>query len=89
MAIYALGCSSFLFILYGPNDTFRTWLITTAMTTMNHQYYCKWFYSDEMINEVLSQNYVAEGDESTDTSLIDFDETTVYANEYEKEIFNY
>ena len=89
VAIYALGCSSFLFILYGPNDTFRTWLITTAMTTMNHQYYCKWFYSDEMINEVLSQNYVAEGDESTDTSLIDFDETTVYANEYEKEILEH
>lgn len=89
VAIYALGCSSFLFVLYGPNDTFRTWLITTAMTTMNHQYYCKWFYSDEMINEVLSQNYVAEGDESTDTSLIDFDETTVYANEYEKEILEH
>ncbi len=89
VAIYALGCSSFLFILYGPNDTFRTWLITTAMTTMNHQYYCKWFYSDEMINEVLSQNYVVEGDESTDTSLIDFDETTVYANEYEKEILEH
>lgn len=89
VAIYALGCSSFLFVLYGPNDTFRTWLITTAMTTMNHQYYCKWFYSDEMINEVLSQNYVVEGDESTDTSLIDFDETTVYANEYEKEILEH
>ncbi len=89
VGIYALGCSSFLFILYGPNDTFRTWLITTAMTTMNHQYYCKWFYSDEMINEVLSQNYVVEGDESTDTSLIDFDETTVYANEYEKEILEH
>lgn len=89
VAIYALGCSSFLFVLYGPNDTFRTWLITTAMTTMNHQYYCKWFYSDEMINEVLSQNYVSEGDESTDTSLIDFDETTVYANEYEKEILEH
>ena len=89
LSIYALGCSSFLFVLYGPNDTFRTWLITTAMTTMNHQYYCKWFYSDEMINEVLSQNYVAEGDESTDTSLIDFDETTVYANEYEKEILEH
>ena len=89
VGIYALGCSSFLFVLYGPNDTFRTWLITTAMTTMNHQYYCKWFYSDEMINEVLSQNYVSEGDESTDTSLIDFDETTVYANEYEKEILEH
>ena len=34
LGLYVLGCSSFLFILYGPYDTFRTWLITTAMATM-------------------------------------------------------
>ena len=86
VGIYAIGCSTFLFILYGSNESFRTWLITTAMTTMNHQYYCKWFYSDEVINKVLSKNYVGESDESTDPSLIDFDEVVEYANQYEKEI---
>ncbi len=86
IGIYALGCSSFLFLLYGPYDGFRTWLITTAMATMNHQYYCKWFYSDDVINAVLGQNYVVESDESTDPTLITFEETTVYANDFERQI---
>ena len=86
VGLYALGCSSFLFILYGPIDNFRTWLITTAMATMNHQYYCRWFYSDETISKVLGQNYVGNDGMSTDPSLITFDKTTSYANEYEREI---
>ena len=89
LGLYVLGCSSFLFILYGPYDTFRTWLITTAMATMNHQYYCKWFYSDEQINAVLNENYVAEGTESTDPSLITFDKTEGYANIYERQILEH
>ena len=89
LGLYVLGCSSFLFILYGPYDTFRTWLITTAIATMNHQYYCKWFYSDEQINAVLNENYVAEGTESTDPSLITFDKTEGYANIYERQILEH
>ena len=89
LGLYVLGCSSFLFILYGPYDTFRTWLTTPAMSTMNHQYYCKWFYSDEQINAVLNENYVAEGTESTDPSLITFDKTEGYANIYERQILEH
>ena len=89
ISIYAIGCSSFLFLLYGPYDNFRTWLITTAMATMNHQHYCKWFYSDDAINKVFGENYVAEGTDSTDPSLITFDKTTEYANEYEREILEH
>ena len=89
IGLYALGCSSFLFILYGPNSTFRTWLITTAMATMNHQYYCQWFYSDEVIKEVLSENYIIESDEVTNPDLITFDKTTEYENEYEKAILEH
>ena len=86
VGLYVLGCSSFLFVLYGPIDNFRTWLITTAMATMNHQHYCKWFYSDAVINRVLGQNYVGNDGMSTDPSLITFDKVTSYANEYEREI---
>ena len=89
VGLYALGCSSFLFILYGPNDTFRTWLITTAMATMNHQYYCQWFYSEDTINSVLGENYVVDSDESTDPSLITFDKTEEYANEYERAVLEH
>lgn len=83
--IYIIGCSSFLFLLYGPYDNFRTWFISTSMNTMSHQYICQWFYSDEEINKVINNNYVVEVNEETDTELIDMEEET-YANEYEKQI---
>ena len=89
IGLYALGCSTFLFILYGPYNNFRTWLITTAMATMNHQYYCKWFYSDDVINDVLNSNYVKESDESSNPNLITFDKNGNYKNEYEKEILEH
>lgn len=89
IGLYALECSTFLFILYGPYDNFRTWLITTAMATMNHQYYCKWFYSDEIINDVLNSNYVKESNESSNPNLITFDKNGNYKNEYEKEILEH
>lgn len=88
MSLYIIGCITFVVLLYGPNQKFKTWLITTAMQTMNHQYLCKWFYSGPQINEILSQNYVLESGESTDTSLIKIEKTTNYIDEYDKEILD-
>ena len=89
LGIYSLGCTTFLFIIYGPIDNFRTWLITTAMATMSHQYYCKWFYSDELINAVLGENYVGNDGTSTDPSLITFDKIEDYANDYERAVLEH
>ena len=80
-----------LFLLYGPYPNFREWLITTAMTTMNHQYLATWFYSQETIDEVMSHNRVVETDETTDPDLINSEVTEEpdkieYANEYERQI---
>ena len=86
LVIYAIGCTTFLFLLYGPYNGFRNWLITTAMQTMNHQHYCKWFYSDSEIAKVMGDNYVKDFDEDTDASLVDFDEKYANLNEYEKQI---
>ncbi|MEG1288100.1 MAG: phosphodiester glycosidase family protein [Bacilli bacterium] len=88
LSIYLVGCSSFVFVLYGPVKNFREWLITTAMATMNHQYYCKWFYNSDTIKEVLGDNYIKDFDEDTDSSLIDKVEKPVveYKNEFEKAI---
>ncbi len=83
--LYVIGCSAGLFLLYGPYDKFRTWFISTSMSTMNHQYICKWFYSDEEINKVIKNNYLIEVNEETNTDLINMKEET-YANEYEKQI---
>ncbi len=86
LIIYISGCCSFTFLLYGPYDKFRNWFISTSMSTMSHQYICKWFYSDKEINKVIKNNYTKEVDEDTDTDLIDMEEEETYANEYEKQI---
>lgn len=91
MSLYILGCVGFVVLLYGPNEKFKSWLITTAMQTMNHQYLCKWFYSEDVIKEIMDNNYIIESGESTDISLIKKKSKyrkKTYANQYEKEILD-
>ena len=76
-----------LFLLYGPYPDFRNWLVTTAMSTMNHQYLATTFYSEERINKVLEQNTTIEPESNTDTSLIMAEEKP-YVDEYDKEILD-
>lgn len=85
MICYITGCTAFIILLYGPYGKFRTWLITTAMMTMDHQYLCKWFYNDTQINDIMSQNYIIESEEDTDPELIKQQIEASY-NEYEKEL---
>lgn len=90
----ALTCGSGLgFLLYGPYPNFREWLITTAMTTMRHQYLAKWFYSQKTIDSVLKNNYVKSVDEDTDLNAITFVDYSkskgMYKNKYEKEILSH
>ena len=89
MSLYVLCYIDGLIILYGPNKDFMEWLVPTAMQTMNHQYFCRWFYSDKDIEYVQSQNYVLESGESTDPDLIkveEKEEVIVYENEYEEAV---
>ena len=83
---YVLCAIVSVFLLYGPYKNFRDWFISTAMSTMNHQYLCKWFYSKKEIDDVLNNNYIKEVNEDTDTNLIKLEEETTYENEYEKQI---
>ena len=89
LILFIVGGSSGLFLLYGPWHGFRDWLITTAMTTLNHQWLATMFYSDETIAEVLGNNTVIESGEDTNTDEVEIVSnlnTTQYANEYEKVI---
>lgn len=84
-----VGICSLLFILYGPISSFRDWLITTAMTTMTHQYFATTFYTDDVINYVLSKNKVVEVEDSSNPDLVNTNSSTQiksYKNEYEKQI---
>ena len=71
LVLMILGIVSGLTLLYGPWNGFRDWLITTAMTTLSHQWMATIFYSDETIQTVLSNNMVVETGETTDTERIE------------------
>lgn len=84
-----IGTTTGGLLLYGPYSGFREWLITTAMTTMTHQYFATWFYDEDTIQDALNKNKVQETDEITDTDTIVINQTeevVEYANEYERAV---
>ena len=87
---YVVGGYSIVTILYFPGSKFKDWLITTAMTTMNHQYFATWFYDDYAVNSVLANNTVVESGEDTNPDLINFTEPDfnqiTYKTEYERDV---
>ena len=80
--------SSLGILLYGPYSGFRDWLITTAMTTMTHQWIAYLFYDQATIDAVMANNKVDEIQEDTDTNaiIVGVQEEKTYENEYEKAI---
>ena len=90
ISLFIIGSSFTLFLFYGPISFFRNFWITSAMTSMSHQYLATWFYNDKVINEVLANNNIIEVNESTNPDLINFKDYNnnqeMYENEYEKEV---
>ena len=91
--LFSLGTAGIivvLFLLYGPWCGFREWLVTTAMTTITHQYFATWFYDDETIEYILEKNKIVEINEETDINAIKTGLAsgivTKYENEYERAI---
>ena len=76
-----------LFLLYGPFHGFRDFLVTTAMSTMRHQYLATTFYSDEYIEKVLKRHSIMEPEGNTDISEIIGTEE-VYIDDYDREILD-
>ena len=90
LTVYTAVGFGFTYKLYYSGKDFKEWLVTTAMTTMSHQYLANWFYSDYEIASVLSQNVVIESAEDTNADLIKFKEIdfnkTTFADEYDKAV---
>lgn len=76
------------FVMYGPWSYVRNLYVTTAMKTMNHQYFADIFYNKKTIEKIMSSNYFITIDEDANTDEIDIDtkEKNKYKNEYEKEL---
>lgn len=75
-------------ITYGPFTYFRNMIVTTAMQTMNHKWIAYIFYSEDMVNDIMSNNYIVgiNEDVNLDDIIIDTSEKTFYENEYEEEL---
>lgn len=61
---------SIVLIYYGPFTNTRDLIVTTAMTTMKHQYFATWFLSKEKIDEILAKNRPQENLEDQSLSSI-------------------
>lgn len=90
ISFYVIGGYTVVGVLYLPGSKFKDWLITTAMTTMNHQYFATWFYDSYEVNNVLANNVVVESGEDTNPDLITFNEPdfnrVTFENEFEKAV---
>ena len=62
-------------VFYGPFTNTRDMIVTTAMTTMTHQYFATWFLSDEKIEEILIANRPKEINELQEVDDISISET--------------
>ena len=93
ISIFLFFMFSLLFLLYGPWSGFRDFWITTAMTTMNHQYLATWIYSEKIINEALEKNQLIESKEKINTDLIEINDkevtNNVYKDEYDKQVLEH
>ncbi len=77
------------FVMYGPWDKVRNLYVNTAMKTMHHQYFANIFYSEKVIQKIMSSNYFVSITESanTDEIVINTKEKHKYKDEYEEAIF--
>lgn len=77
----------FLFVIYGSN-TFKTWWITTSLSTGRHKYFANIFYSDKEIQITLKNNNIEEDFENTKVEDIIFDNSIKehYESIYEEQI---
>lgn len=63
-----------ILVFYGPFNNIRDMVVTTAMTTMSHQYFATFFLSDEKIQEILEKNRPTEIAEEQNLGEIKIDE---------------
>ena len=69
---------------------FKTFWVTTAMTTMSHKYLAYTLYNEDTVWKVMSENYIEKNTEDSNLDEIvigKISENTHYSNKYEKELF--
>lgn len=62
-------------VFYGPYKNIKIMVVTTSMTTLNHQYIAKAFLSDKEINKIMKDNKVDDRNYKTDETAIEIPES--------------
>ena len=77
-----------LFLMYGPISYFRNLWVTSAMTTMSHNYLAYVFFSENQVKNIMSNNTIVESEEDTNTDaiFISNEDPGVYSSIYEEQI---
>lgn len=83
--VVALIC---LFLMYGPISYFRNLWVTSAMTTMTHEYLAYIFFDGDQIEKIMEDNVVIEIEEETKTDdiFISNEDPGVYSSKYEEQV---
>jgi exopolysaccharide biosynthesis protein len=63
-------CLIGVFLMYGPISYFRDLWVTTAMSTLNHQWLAKMFFSNDDINSILAKNRTDDTKDETDSNKV-------------------
>lgn len=72
------------------NSSFKTFWITSAMTSMRHQYWAYTLYTEKTINKVLSENYIEQNTDEVNLDAVvigDTSEKSHYTSKYEEELY--
>ena len=83
--IFLMFSIGFIFVI--NTDSFKRFFITSAMSSMNHQYLAYILYDEDTINEVMMSNYVEEVDENIKLDKIKIGKF-INNSKYDKEILN-
>ena len=73
-------CLCGVFLMYGPVTYFRDLWVTTAMSTLNHQWLAQMFFDDATIAKILASNTTLETSSETNPDEVTITKDTVKDN---------
>ncbi len=88
--MFLLDVSVVAFFIVINTDSFKSFWIPTAMTTMSHKYLAYTLYDEDTVNKVMSENYIETPTEKInldDIVIGDTSEKKSYSSKYEREIY--
>ncbi len=75
-------------VFYGPLHNLRDMIVTTAMTTLHHQYLATTFLSNAEIKKIMENNKVDDADKESDAGAIVIKSNTEKNNEKDVEVID-